>query len=152
MNMSKRILIIIISLVSTIAGDAQKLTKEQLLQDYDYFFSQLEYIHPDTYTAFGGEGAFHQAVRNLRDNLAKRDSLTLDEMKFEGNILLSTLHDGHTNMGWAEIPKTMPDAFLPLRFRVIPDGIIVHGTLPKYKSLISIISPLELPCHTSSQH
>jgi hypothetical protein len=136
MNMSKRILIIIISLVSTIAGDAQKLTKEQLLQDYDYFFSQLEYIHPDTYTAFGGEGAFHQAVRNLRDNLAKRDSLTLDEMKFEGNILLSTLHDGHTNMGWAEIPKTMPDAFLPLRFRVIPDGIIVHGTLPKYKSLI----------------
>ena len=43
--------------------------------------------------------AFHQAVRNLRGNLAKRDSLTLDEMKFEGNVLLSTLHDGHTNMG-----------------------------------------------------
>ena len=131
-----RILIIIIALVSTITADAQKLTKEQLLQDYDYYFSQLEQIHPDPYTAFGGKEAFHQAVRHLRNNLAKRDSLTLDEMKFEGNILLSTLHDGHTNMGWAEIPETMPDAYLPLRFRVIPDGIIVHGALPEWKSLI----------------
>jgi hypothetical protein len=90
--------------------DAQTLTKEQLLQDYDYYFSQMEQIHPDPYTAFGGKEAFHQAVRNLGDNLAKRDSLTLDEMKFEGNVLLSTLHDGHSNMGWAEIPETMPDA------------------------------------------
>ena len=122
MNML-RIFIIIIALVSTITADAQKFSKEQLLEDYDYYFSQLEQIHPDPYTAFGGKEAFHQAVRNLRNNLAKRDSLTLDEMKFEGNILLSTLHDGHTNMGWAEIPETMPDAYLPLRFRVIPDAV-----------------------------
>ena len=118
-----RIYFIIIAFASTIAVDAQTLTKEQLLQDYDYYFSQMEQIHPDPYTAFGGKEAFHRTVRNLRNNLAKRDSLTLDEMKFEGNILLSTLHDGHTNMGWAEIPETMPDKFLPLRFRVIPDGI-----------------------------
>ena len=131
-----RILIILIALISTIIVDAQKVTKEELLQDYDYYFSQMEQIHPDPYAAFGGKEAFHQAVRNLRDNLAKRDSLSLDEMKFEGNVLLSTLHDGHTNMGWAEIPKTMPDAFVPLRFRVIPDGIIVHGALPEWKSLI----------------
>ena len=131
-----RILIIIIALASTISVDAQTLTKEQLLQDYDYYFSQMEQIHPDPYTAFGGKEAFHQAVRNLRNNLAKRDSLTLDEIKFEGNILLSTLHDGHTNMGWTEIPETMPEACLPLRFRVIPDGIIVNGALPEWKSLI----------------
>jgi len=131
-----RIYFIIIAFASTIAVDAQTLTKEQLLQDYDYYFSQMEQIHPDPYTAFGGKEAFHRTVRNLRNNLAKRDSLTLDEMKFEGNILLSTLHDGHTNMGWAEIPETMPEAYLPLRFRVIPDGIIVNGALPEWKSLI----------------
>jgi beta-lactamase class A len=124
------------SRISEVAKQLLEPTKEQLLQDYDYYFSQLEQIHPDPYTAFGGKEAFHQAVRNLRNNLAKRDSLTLDEMKFEGNILLSTLHDGHTNMGWVEIPETMPDAYLPLRFRVIPDGIIVHGALPEWKSLI----------------
>lgn len=131
-----RILIILIALISTIIVDAQKVTNEELLQDYDYYFSQMEQIHPDPYTAFGGKKAFQQAVRSLGDNLAKRDSLSLDEMKFEGNVLLSILHDGHTNMGWAEIPKTMPDAFVPLRFRVIPDGIIVHGALPEWKSLI----------------
>ena len=37
-----RILIIIIAFASTIAVDAQELTKEQLLQDYDYYFGQLE--------------------------------------------------------------------------------------------------------------
>jgi hypothetical protein len=134
--MTKKIVIIILALASFISVDAQTLTKEQLLQDYDYFIQQLEQIHPDPYTAFGGKEAFHRAVRNLRYNLAKRDSLSLDEMKFEGNVLLSTLHDGHTNMGWVEIPETMPDAFVPLRFRVIPDGIIVHGALPEWKSLI----------------
>ena len=73
-----RILIIIIALISTIIVDAQRVTKEELLQDYDYYFSQMEQIHPDPYAAFGGKKAFHQAVRNLRDNLAKRDSLSLD--------------------------------------------------------------------------
>ena len=86
-----RIYFIIIAFASTIAVDAQALTKEQLLQDYDYYFSQMEQIHPDSYTTFGGKEAFHRTVRNLRNNLAKRDSLTLDEMKFEGNISAITL-------------------------------------------------------------
>ena len=72
-----RKLFIIIALASSITMDAQELSKEQLLQDYDYYFSQMEQIHPDPYSAFGGKEAFHQAVRNLRENLTKRDSLTL---------------------------------------------------------------------------
>ena len=32
--------------------------QDRLLQDYDYFFSQLEQIHPDPYSAFGGKGEF----------------------------------------------------------------------------------------------
>lgn len=99
-----RILIIIIALVSNITADAQKLTKEQLLQDYDYYFCHMESIHPDPYTAFGGKEAFHRAVRNLRDNLAKRDSLTLGEMQVEMTKLISRLHDGHTNVGYPEMP------------------------------------------------
>ena len=64
--MKKNVVIIILALVSIISVDAQTLTKEQLLQDYDYYFSQLEQIHPDPYTAFGGKEAFHQTVRNLQ--------------------------------------------------------------------------------------
>ena len=37
---------------------AQSTNKELLLQDYDYFFNQLEQIHPDPYSAFGGKDEF----------------------------------------------------------------------------------------------
>ena len=52
--------------------------QDSLLQDYDYFFSQLEQIHPDPYSAFGGKDGFDKAVKRLRNELANRDSLTLN--------------------------------------------------------------------------
>ncbi len=36
--------------------------QDSLLQDYDYFFSQLEQIHPDPYSAFGGKDGFGKAL------------------------------------------------------------------------------------------
>ncbi len=36
--------------------------QDSLLQDYDYFFSQLEQIHPDPYSAFGGKDGFDKAL------------------------------------------------------------------------------------------
>ena len=74
--------------------DNDNCSQEQLLQDYDFFFSQLEQIHPDPYSAFGGKNGFDKAVKQLRDELANRDSLTLNEMQVEVTKLISALHDG----------------------------------------------------------
>ena len=68
--------------------------QDSLLQDYDYYFSQLEQIHPDPYSAFGGKDGFDKAVKQLRDELANRDSLTLNEMQVEVTKLISALYDG----------------------------------------------------------
>ena len=102
--------------------DNDNCSLEQLLQDYDYFFSQLEQIHPDPYSAFGGKDGFGKAVKQLRDDLANRDSLTLNEMQVEVTKLISALHDGHTYMGYDNAPKKVEDQWVPLKFKVIPDG------------------------------
>ena len=78
--------------LETANGNISK--QDSLLQDYDYFFSQLEQIHPDPYSAFGGKEEFGKAVKQLRDELANRDSLTLNEMQVEVTKLIFALHDG----------------------------------------------------------
>ena len=93
--------------------------QDSLLQDYDYFFSQLEQIHPDPYSAFGGKNGFDKAVKQLRDELANRDSLTLNEMQVEVTKLISALHDGHTYMGHNNAPKKVEDQWVPLKFKVL---------------------------------
>ena len=109
--------------------------KDSLLQDYDYFFSQLEQIHPDPYSTFGGKDGFDKAVKQLRDELANRDSLTLNEMQVEVTKLISALHDGHTYMGYDKAPKKVENQWAPLKFKVIPDGIIINGYTPELESL-----------------
>ena len=90
----KKVLLLFVLLCSVTIGWGQAVSKEGLLQDYDYFFSQLEQIHPDPYSAFGGKEEFGKAVKQLRDELANRDSLTLNEMQVEVTKLISALHDG----------------------------------------------------------
>ncbi len=109
--------------------------QDSLLQDYDYFFSQLEQIHPDPYSAFGGKDGFDKAVKQLRDELASRDSLTLNDMQAKVTGLLSALHDGHTYIGYDKAPKKVEDQWVPLKFKVIPDGIIVNGYTPELEPL-----------------
>ena len=109
--------------------------QDSLLQDYDYFFSQLEQIHPDPYSAFGGKDGFGKAVKQLRDELANRDSLTLNEMQVEVTKLISALHDGHTYIGYDKAPEKVEDQWVPLKFKVIPEGIIVNGYTPELESL-----------------
>ena len=113
----------------------QSTSKELLLQDYDYFFSQLEQIHPDPYSAFGGKDEFDKAVKQLRDELASRGSMTLNEMQVEVTRLISALHDGHTYMEYDHATKKEEDRWIPLKLKVIPDGIIVNGYAPELESL-----------------
>ena len=90
----KKVLLLFVLLCSVTIGWGQAASNEGLLQDYDYFFSQLEQIHPDPYSVFGGKEEFGKAVKQLRDELANRDSLTLNEMQVEVTKLISALYDG----------------------------------------------------------
>ena len=111
------------------------LSKAELLNDYDYFFGKFEEIHPNPYDAFGGKTEFSKAVGQLREKLAAEDSLTLNNMQFEVTKLLSVLHDGHTNMGYPEMPKKAANAWIPLNLKVIRDGFVVDGWLPQFAFL-----------------
>ena len=119
------IALFVATLVSAQGVEAQNgyiSQQDSLLQDYDYFFSQLEQIHPDPYSAFDGKDGFDKAVKQLRNELANRDSLTLNEMQVEVTKLISALHDGHTYIGYDKAPKKVEDQWVPLKFKVIPKG------------------------------
>ena len=111
------------------------LSKAELLNDYDYFFGKFDEIHPNPYDAFGGKDEFRKSVGQLREKLAAEDSLTLNNMQFEVTKLLSVLHDGHTNMGYPEMPKKATNAWIPLNLKVIRDGFVVDGWLPQFAFL-----------------
>ena len=111
--------------------------QDSLLQDYDYFFSQLEQIHPDPYSAFGGKDEFDTAVKHLRDELTSRDSMTLNEMQVEVTRLISALHDGHTYMEYDH-------ATFPTHSRVVFPRIILWLKLSPQTyncRMMSIASP-----------
>ena len=66
-----RTLVLLVLFVATLPGalgqttiHTQSTSKELLLQDYDYFFSQLEQIHPDPYSAFGGKDEFTRQLNS----------------------------------------------------------------------------------------
>ena len=137
-----RTLVLLVLFVATLPGalgqttiHTQSTSKELLLQDYDYFFSQLEQIHPDPYSVFGGKDEFDKAVKQLRDELASRGSMTLNEMQVEVTRLISALHDGHTYMEYDHATKKEEDRWIPLKLKVIPDGIIVNGYAPELELL-----------------
>lgn len=130
-----RIAAIATALLITACSPKTTKTDSALLQDYDSFFSQLEEIHPDPYSAFGGERKFRRSVARLRRDLASRDTLTFSEMQFEVNALLSTLHDGHTRMGWSDVPAKVEQKWIPVNFRVIPEGLVINATAKDYERL-----------------
>ena len=139
-----RTLVLLVLFVATLPGalgqttiHTQSTSKELLLQDYDYFFSQLEQIHPDPYSAFGGKDEFDKAVKQLRDELASRGSMTLNEMQVEVTRLISALHDGHTYMEYDH-------ATFPTHSRVVFPRIILWLKLSPQKyncRMMSIASP-----------
>lgn len=131
----KRRIILFGFLLCITMGWAQSISKDCMLQDYDYFFNQLEEIHPDPYNAFGGKESFNQKVMLLRNKLAGIDSLTLNDMQTGVTHLLSALHDGHTYMGYDQSTKKVEDRWIPLKLKVIPDGIIVNGFIPELEAL-----------------
>ena len=49
-----------------------------LIEDYEYFIEQLEVIHPDPYSAFGGETDFRKKVDSLRFVLEGNENLDKD--------------------------------------------------------------------------
>lgn len=107
-----------------------------LLEDFDYFFSQLEETHPDPYSAFGGKRAFLLQVKSLRNTLAGADSLDADMLQTGIARLLVPLRDGHTHCGTPSFRTVDETLFSPLSLKPMSDGMFVWSATDEYGELL----------------
>lgn len=107
-----------------------------LLEDYDFFFSQLEAAHPDPYTAFGGEKAFHRKVKSLRKSLVLSDSLDADVLQTRIAEFLVPLHDGHTYCGHPSYRMLDSTLYTPIALQPMSDGFFVWSSTDEYGDLL----------------
>lgn len=54
--------------------DFIKGNSSAFIEDYEHFITQLEAIHPDPYSAFGGEIGFRKRVDSLRFVLEENEN------------------------------------------------------------------------------
>lgn len=123
---------------------AQQDSNPELMQDFDYFFEQLEAVHPDPYTSFGGEKAFHSKVKSLRKELGRIDSLDVNVLQTEIARFLVPLHDGHTYCGQLSVAPVDTLRVLPFSFRTTKDGFFMWVAIEEYSGFLgSVLSSID---------
>lgn len=110
--------------------------KSDMLEDYDYFISQLEAVHPDPYTSFGGEKAFHRKVKSLRKSLAASDSLDAGMLQARVAEFLVPLHDGHTHCGSTAANNSGEIRYSPVSLQPMTEGFFVWSATDEYRDLL----------------
>lgn len=111
------------------AQTSQVLSGDTLASDFEYLVEHLEATHPDPYSGFGGKFFFRKSAFELENQLRAAPH-TLQEFYNRVSIFLSHLQDGHTAIYGLPASKIQKKRVLPLRLKVIPEGLIVTG-IPK---------------------
>ncbi len=129
-------------------SEAQNLSKDSISHEFRYFVRLLEETHPDPYTEFGGKVQFHKQAFDIQQQLKSKE-YTLEEYSFLILKFLSTLHDGHTYLKQTNKADNSVK-FLPLSFRVIPEGLIVDKISTQNKEFLGnkILSINDIPIDT----
>lgn len=107
-----------------------------LIEDYEYFIEQLEVIHPDPYSAFGGETDFRKKVDSLRFVLEGNENLDKDCLQRQISQFLIPLHDGHTRCGYMNYGQEQQMRFLPINLHAMTEGFYVCGGATDYEALL----------------
>lgn len=128
----KRLYLMLLCSLSFFCSHAQNpqiVPEKSLVYDFEYLVELLEATHPDPYSGFGGKFFFHKAAFELENRL-RSAPLTLQDFHEQVSMFLSNLQDGHTMLFSPSSSQDQRQRMLPLRLKVIPDGLIVTG-LPK---------------------
>ena len=132
--MIKKYILLICACIICIYIKGQKLTKNELIQDYNTCINYLEETHPDPYTAFGGFMKFKKNSQMLRQNIT--DTTSIIEFRGILSSLLSTLEDGHTILREEIQDRKKVNSYLPIDFKVSTDGLFICKATKKLESYI----------------
>lgn len=121
--------------IRSYAQTSQVVLGDTLVSDFEYLVEMLESTHPDPYTGFGGKFFFRKAAFELENRLRSTPH-SMQDFYDQVSAFLSNIRDGHT---WLSSPAPSGEQMqrmLPLRLKVIPEGLIVNGLPKTYRHLL----------------
>lgn len=134
----KHLYLLLCSCLFLLHGNAQTqqiMSGDTLADDFEYLVKLLETSHPDPYSGFGGKVFFHKAAFDLKNQLLTSPH-SLQKFHEQVSAFLSNLQDGHTGLYGINNETYFEQRILPIRLKVIPDGLIVTGLPEKDKVLL----------------
>ena len=106
--MKTKVLIIISTLISTIAWAQSKLSPAQLQEDFNQMMEQYERIHPNPTWSLGGE-----RYNELKRQTLERLDRPMTQLDFWRVIAQWNQHfDGHTRVGFPQMVPQMPEGMM----------------------------------------
>lgn len=113
-------------------------SRDAITEDLRYFLAQLEQIHPDPYTAFGGKIEFKRRAQDMVALVPDRGMAASGICDLLAPFL-AELGDGHTGI---TCPKTdsevNPKRVLPLEFGVATDAVFVTRAAIGFEDLVGL--------------
>ena len=120
-------------IIGRLVAGQDVIPKDSLVADFRLFVKYLEATHPDPYSGFGGKVFFHKKVRETEQQLEKQDRSS-DEFIRLVSAFIAPLGDGHTNLSRGDEDGEISE--LPVRFRVVSDGIVLAGLPDSLRSFL----------------
>lgn len=145
-NLVKSLLVVILQFnLIIIVGQVENFESNNYLKDFDFFIKSLVEIHPDPYSAFGGQIDFYLAKKefqNVIKNVANDYDFAIHLNKFA-----SKLEDGHTFVNIPDYSDFKAAKKLPLKFKIASDFLFIQNASDEYKNVIGkkIIAVNDIP-------
>ena len=124
----------ILLLSTSVSAQNNQLTKEQMLEDFQYYVDLLEKTHVDPYTPIGGKVAFKVRVKEFENRITKLPN-SVSDFSLLLTEFISFLKDNHTNFsihnntGGSKIKK------MPFLFGSTTDELFIRAVKEPFAEL-----------------
>ncbi len=126
--MKKNIFILILLLGIITKSNSQKyISRQEAINDIDFFFDQAEQIHPNLYFSISKDD-LDKIISKEKENI--NDSISIDNFSRKMTVLANLIGDGHTNVYLSKNLRNLYYAEktqLPFEIRITGDKIFVKN-------------------------
>ncbi len=109
---------------------AQRVSRDQAIEDARQMVQVIEACHPDPYMAIGGKIQFHFAFQKMLRNIPDA-GMEVDDFWWLLSGFTAQIKDGHTFVRPLNYPDTRFPGGIPMHFSILADSVVVIKKVSK---------------------